>query len=105
MGGILSKKGESRLVVNLYFLRTYGMLTTIIMKRIIQFHIYQGDKLFVAEGVDVPVITQGKTLDELTANVQEAVALHLEGENLAELDIAPQPSVLLNMELPTPAYV
>ena len=75
------------------------------MKRIIQFHIYQGDASFIAEGVDISVVTQGKTLDELTVNIQEAVALHLEGENLAELGIAPQPSIMLSMELPAPAYV
>ena len=51
------------------------------MKKIIQFHIYKGEKYFVAEGIDLPVITQGKTLDELAANIQEAVGLQLEGEN------------------------
>ena len=35
------------------------------MKNIIQAHIYKGEKYFVAECVDLPVVTQGKTLDEL----------------------------------------
>lgn len=74
------------------------------MKKIIQFHISKGDKYFVAEGIDLPVITQGKTLDELATNIQEAVELQLQGEDPANFDLAPNPSVLLNLELPTPAY-
>ena len=71
------------------------------MKHIIQVYISKGDKYYVAEGIDLPVVTQGKTLDELAANVKEAIELHLEGENPADFDIAPNPSVLMNFELPT----
>lgn len=48
------------------------------VKRIIQVHIYKGDKYFIAECVDLPVVTQGKTLDELAENLKEAVALQLQ---------------------------
>jgi len=44
-------------------------------------------------------VTQGKTLDETMTNLQEAVALHLEGENLADFDLAPNPSLLVTFEL------
>lgn len=71
------------------------------MKSIIQFHIYKGDKYYVAEGLDLPIVTQGKTLDELAKNVKEAIELHLEGENLTDFDLAPSPAVLLNFELAT----
>jgi len=74
------------------------------MKNIIQFHIYKGDKYYVAQGIDLPVVTQGKTLDELVKNLKEATNLELEDENLAEFDLAPKPSVLVNMELETGAY-
>lgn len=74
------------------------------MKHIIQFHIYKGNKYYVAQGIDLPVVTQGKTLDELVKNIKEAVDLQLEGENLAEFDLAPQPSILANLELPTEVY-
>lgn len=74
------------------------------MKKIIQFHIYKGDKYYVAQGVDLPVVTQGKTLDELAENIKEAVELQLEGENLADFDLGPEPSVLVNLELETKAY-
>jgi len=69
------------------------------MKRIIQFHISKGDKYYVAEGVDLSVVTQGKTLDELMHNIQEAVELHLEGTNPANFGLEKDPSVLANIEL------
>lgn len=50
------------------------------MKNIIQFHIYKGEKYYVAEGVDLPVVTQGKTLDELMENIKEAAELHFYSE-------------------------
>jgi len=53
----------------------------------------------VAECVEVPVVTQGLTLDETIANLREAVELHLEGEDLAELGLAPQPTLIVTLEL------
>ncbi|PYP84089.1 MAG: hypothetical protein DMF61_21035 [Blastocatellia bacterium AA13] len=69
------------------------------MKRIIQARIYKGDKYYVGEAIDVPVVTQGMTLDEVTENLQEAIALHLEGEDLAELGFDGEPSILATFEL------
>ena len=43
------------------------------MKKIIQVHVHKGDKYFVAECIDLPVVTQGKTLDELAENLKEAI--------------------------------
>ena len=47
------------------------------MKKIIQVKISKGEKYFVAECLDLPVVSQGKTLDETAENIQEAIALHL----------------------------
>jgi predicted RNase H-like HicB family nuclease len=74
------------------------------MKSIIQFTIQKGEKYYVAQGVELPIVTQGKTLDELAKNINEAVSLHLEGENLAELGLVKKPSVLVNFELPQICY-
>jgi len=71
------------------------------MKRIIQVKIYKGQKYYVAECLDLPVVSQGKTLDEVVANIKEAIDLHLEGEDLRELDILPDFSILINLEIPT----
>jgi predicted RNase H-like HicB family nuclease len=59
----------------------------------------KGESHYVAECVEIPVVTQGKTLDETARNLQEAVELHLEGENLAELGLAPHPTLIVTMEL------
>ena len=75
-----------------------------VMKSIIQFQISESDGGYVAEGVSVPIVTQGETLDELAANIREAVGLYVEGENLAELGFTTAPSVLVNFELPTLAH-
>ena len=74
------------------------------MKSIIQFIVHKGKKYYVAQGVELAIVTQGKTLDELAKNIQEAVSLHLEGEDLAELGLVKKPSVLVNFELPQAVY-
>ncbi len=56
---------------------------------------------FVAECLEIPVVTQGATLDEVSANLREAVTLHLEGENLAEIGLAASPSIIVTFELET----
>ncbi len=56
---------------------------------------------FVAECLEIPVVTQGATLDDTVANLREAVGLHLDGEDLAELGLAPGPTVVITMELET----
>jgi len=61
--------------------------------------VHKGEKYYVAECLEIPVVTQGKTLDETMANLQEAVALELEGENPADFDLAPNPSLLVTFEL------
>ncbi len=69
------------------------------VKRTIQVRISKGDQQFVAECLDLPVVTQAKSLDELTQKIQEAIALHLQEEDLAELGISPHPTILATMEL------
>jgi predicted RNase H-like HicB family nuclease len=54
---------------------------------------------FVAECLELAVVTQGATLDETVANLREAVSLHLEGEDLAGLGLASEPAVVVSMEL------
>jgi len=54
---------------------------------------------FVAECLELAVVTQGATLDETVFNLREAVSLHLENEDLAALGLAPEPAVVITMEL------
>lgn len=58
----------------------------------------RGETAYVAECLEIPVVTQGSTLDEVIANLQEAVALHLEGEDLTQLGLAPHPALLVTLE-------
>jgi predicted RNase H-like HicB family nuclease len=69
------------------------------MKRTIQVRISRGERQFVAECLDLPVVTQAASLDELAVNIREAIGLHLEGEDLAGLGIAENPTILATMEL------
>lgn len=70
------------------------------MKTIIQFRVTKGEKQFVAECLDFPIVTEAPTLDELSRNIEEALALHMDGENMEGLGFAKNPSVLISFELP-----
>jgi predicted RNase H-like HicB family nuclease len=58
---------------------------------------------FVAECVEIAVVTQGATLDETVRNLQEAVALHLEGEDPSEFGLRQRPVIVVTLEV-EPAY-
>ena len=70
------------------------------LQRTIKAVIRPGDQSgYVAECLEIPVVTQGATLDEVTSNLQEAVKLHLAGEDLAALGLVPEPTILVTLEL------
>ena len=54
---------------------------------------------YVAECLELAVVTQGATLDEVVFNLKEAVGLALEGEDAATLGLVANPTVVLTMEL------
>jgi len=56
--------------------------------------------IYVVECLELPVVTQGRGLDEAVANFQEALALHLEGENLSTLGLIANPVVQILYEIP-----
>ncbi len=70
------------------------------MKKIIQFSILKGDKYYTAEGMGLPIFTQGLTLDELVVNIKEATDLYFKGEDFSEYGFIAHPSVLINFEMP-----
>ena len=55
---------------------------------------------YVGECLEVAVVTQGRTLDELVDGIREAVSLHLEGEDTATLGLVPAPRLVVTYELP-----
>ena len=54
---------------------------------------------YTAECLELAVVTQGRTLDELVANLNEAVTLHLEGEDPAQIGIVADPRISLTYEV------
>lgn len=60
--------------------------------------ITRSDNWFVAEVLELPVVTQGRTLDEIVGNVREAVGLHLRDEDRALLGLADRVRVAVTYE-------
>lgn len=54
---------------------------------------------YVAECLEISVVTQGMTLDEASRNLSEAVSLHLEDENPADFGLVARPSLAVTFEL------
>jgi predicted RNase H-like HicB family nuclease len=69
------------------------------LQKTIKAFIRKGEQYYIAECLEISVVTQGRTLDETIANLREAVALHLADEDLREYGLAPNPTLLLTMEL------
>lgn len=55
---------------------------------------------FTVECHEIALVTQGKTIDEALANLQEAVGLHLEGEDLAALGLQRLKRIHVSYDLP-----
>ena len=47
---------------------------------LVKFEIYSDGKFWCARGIGEDIFTQGKTLDQLMKNIEEAVQLHFEGQ-------------------------
>lgn len=73
------------------------------MRNIIQFSISQEGKWYTAVAVGAPIVTQGKTLEEVSRNIREAVEVYLHGEDPRTLGLAARPSLLANFEIPANA--
>lgn len=70
------------------------------MKSIIQFKITKDEGIYIAEGVDLAIVTDAPTFDALIVNISDAVELYFKDENISELEFSSHPSILLNYEIP-----
>ncbi len=68
------------------------------MKQSIHYFINKGESQYVAECVELAIVTQGTTLDELFANIKEATDLHLEVESPGYFGLVPSPLISVNYE-------
>ncbi len=69
------------------------------LQHTIKAFVRKGEQSYVAECLEISVVTQGRTLDETIANLREAVGLHLEGEDPREFGLVANPTLILTMEL------
>jgi predicted RNase H-like HicB family nuclease len=53
---------------------------------------------YVAESLELALVTQGRSLDELLRNLRQAVRLHLEGEDPGEFGLTASPRIVLTYE-------
>ena len=60
--------------------------------------ISESEGRFVAECLEVAVVTQGRTLDETLTNLRGALAQHLDGDELARTGLPPAPRLVVNYE-------
>jgi predicted RNase H-like HicB family nuclease len=59
----------------------------------------KGGGWYTAECLEVAIVTQGRTLDELVVKLQEALGLHLQGEDTARLGLVAAPRLAVIYEL------
>lgn len=53
---------------------------------------------YVAECLEVAVLAQGRSLDEVVANLHDALTLHMEGEDPAEFGLTSEPKLVVSYE-------
>ncbi len=72
---------------------------------LVKLEAYHDGAHWCARGIGAAVFTQGDTLDQLMANIKEAVALHYEDElpNLQSLQILVLTEVQIDSGIETPA--
>lgn len=60
--------------------------------------VHRSSGVYVGEGLEIAVVSQGRSLDELVANMRAAIILHLEGEDLRNLGLAQKPRIAVTFE-------
>lgn len=53
---------------------------------------------YVAEGLELALVTQGRSLDEVLRNIKQAVRLHLEGEKPGDFGLSAAPRIAVTYE-------
>ena len=78
---------------------TYGPGAISVPRETVHSVVSRDKKWYVAECLEISVVTQGRTLDELVVNLREAIDLHLEGETPARTGVVRKPRISLTYEV------
>jgi predicted RNase H-like HicB family nuclease len=78
---------------------------SVLMKDTIHAVVLRDQGFYVGECLEIAVVTQGRTLDELVSNIEEAVSLHLQGEDLPRMGINAAPRLAVIYEIPVCYHV
>jgi len=72
------------------------------MRNVIQFTIEkEKNGLYIASGVNAPIVTDGKTFEKLQENIKEAVSLYLE---FSKNEFVKSPTIIANFEMSNLIY-
>lgn len=66
----------------------HGAASPLEQRRLLHIAVSRSGRWYAAECLELPVVTQGRTLDETVTNLREAIALHLEGEDRTALGLS-----------------
>lgn len=69
------------------------------MNQNVHAYLFKSEMNYVANCANIPVVTQGDTIENALSNLQEAVSLYFEDEDLAELGFLTFPSIVVTFEL------
>ena len=58
----------------------------------------RSEGFYVAESLELALVTQGRSLDELMTNLRQAVRLHLEGEDPGAFGLSASPRIAVTYE-------
>ena len=79
--------------------RTYGSRATAPSRDAVHAVVTRSRDWYVAECLEVAVVSQGRALDELVADVRGAVELHLEGGHAALHGVVSAPRIAFTYEI------
>jgi hypothetical protein len=66
------------------------------MKDYIQAHVQRSASGYRAECFDLPILTEGQSLDEAVEKLHTAIYDFLDGKDLARMGLAPKPKVMVS---------
>ena len=76
-------------------------LTPVVQRQSVHVVVVESEGQYVAECLEIAIVTQGATLDETLANLREALDLYMADEDLHVLGIVANPRLLVTLDVPT----